>query len=86
VHVLGSNFQSDLLEYIDADSLPDFLGGTCKCNHIPGGCVPIIPDKSNKFKVTSQNQKVPTVYNPDVMKAAITNNSFCVLTPTINKQ
>jgi hypothetical protein len=86
VHVLGSDFQSDLLEYIDADSLPDFLGGTCKCEHMPGGCVPIIPDKSSKFKITSQNEKVPTVYNSVVMKAAISNNNFCSLTETENKQ
>ncbi len=28
---------------VDADQLPAFLGGTCTCSHVPGGCM-----KSNK--------------------------------------
>lgn len=35
IQILGSNYKSTLLQTIDADNLPDFLGGTCKC---PGGC------------------------------------------------
>ena len=34
--VLGSNYQSELLEVIDAENLPVEYGGTCKCE---GGCV-----------------------------------------------
>ncbi|AES89166.1 Sec14p-like phosphatidylinositol transfer family protein [Medicago truncatula] len=38
VHVLGNNYQSKLLEVINASELPEFLGGTCTCaNH--GGCL-----------------------------------------------
>ncbi|THH17826.1 hypothetical protein EUX98_g9052 [Antrodiella citrinella] len=40
VDVLGSDYQSVLLDLIDADSLPESLGGTCKCE---GGC-----EKSNE--------------------------------------
>ncbi|KAL5574151.1 hypothetical protein UlMin_023748 [Ulmus minor] len=37
-HVLGNKYQSKLLEIIDANELPDFLGGTCTCaDH--GGCM-----------------------------------------------
>ncbi|XP_020270436.1 phosphatidylinositol/phosphatidylcholine transfer protein SFH12-like isoform X2 [Asparagus officinalis] len=38
IHVLGSKYQSKLLEVIDASELPEFLGGTCKCAG-EGGCL-----------------------------------------------
>ncbi|KAH9621774.1 hypothetical protein KSS87_016555 [Heliosperma pusillum] len=38
IHVLGTKFQSRLLEVIDASELPDFLGGTCSCSD-HGGCL-----------------------------------------------
>ncbi|KAL6633645.1 hypothetical protein ACP70R_026316 [Stipagrostis hirtigluma subsp. patula] len=42
IHVLGTKYQSRLLEAIDASQLPEFLGGSCSCsNH--GGCL-----RSNK--------------------------------------
>ncbi|KAJ2556530.1 hypothetical protein EV175_001943 [Coemansia sp. RSA 1933] len=43
IHILGKNDVGDLLEHISAESLPAFLGGTCRCSHMPGGCVPCIP-------------------------------------------
>ncbi|PNT67192.1 hypothetical protein BRADI_3g22400v3 [Brachypodium distachyon] len=42
IHVLGTKFQSKLLEVIDASQLPEFLGGTCTCAG-EGGCL-----KSNR--------------------------------------
>ncbi|EPS72283.1 hypothetical protein M569_02474, partial [Genlisea aurea] len=36
IHVLGTKYQSKLLEIIDASELPEFLGGTCSCI---GGCL-----------------------------------------------
>ncbi|KAL6640279.1 hypothetical protein ACP70R_022128 [Stipagrostis hirtigluma subsp. patula] len=36
IHVLGNKYQSKLLEVIDASELPEFFGGTCKCE---GGCM-----------------------------------------------
>ncbi|XP_062192726.1 phosphatidylinositol/phosphatidylcholine transfer protein SFH6-like [Phragmites australis] len=38
IHVLGSNYQSRLLEVIDSSELPDFLGGSCTCSD-KGGCL-----------------------------------------------
>ncbi|XP_039065589.1 phosphatidylinositol/phosphatidylcholine transfer protein SFH8-like, partial [Hibiscus syriacus] len=38
ITVLGSNYQSKLLEIIDACELPQFLGGTCTCAD-QGGCM-----------------------------------------------
>jgi len=35
IQVLGSNFLPKVLESIDLDQIPEFLGGGCKC-----GCVP----------------------------------------------
>lgn len=40
IHILGSDYQSVLLEYIEADKLPKFLGGSCTCEHMKGGCCP----------------------------------------------
>uniref|UniRef100_A0A0D9X9C0 CRAL-TRIO domain-containing protein n=1 Tax=Leersia perrieri TaxID=77586 RepID=A0A0D9X9C0_9ORYZ len=38
IHVLGSNYQSRLLEVIDSSELPEFLGGSCTCSD-NGGCL-----------------------------------------------
>ncbi|XP_010548065.1 PREDICTED: phosphatidylinositol/phosphatidylcholine transfer protein SFH1 [Tarenaya hassleriana] len=38
IHVLGNKYQSKLLEAIDANELPEFLGGTCTCSD-KGGCM-----------------------------------------------
>lgn len=35
IEVHGSNYAHKLLELVDAENLPEFLGGSCKC---PGGC------------------------------------------------
>lgn len=37
IHIKGSGFEKELLEHVDAENLPKFLGGTCECQ--PNGCV-----------------------------------------------
>lgn len=39
IRVEKSNYQSKLLEFVDRENLPVFLGGACKCEHIEGGCL-----------------------------------------------
>jgi hypothetical protein len=39
-HILGSDFQKTLLEYISADNLPVKYGGSCTCSHMSTGCIP----------------------------------------------
>ncbi|KAL2513003.1 Phosphatidylinositol/phosphatidylcholine transfer protein SFH6 [Abeliophyllum distichum] len=49
IWVLGSNYQSKLLEAIDESELPGFLGGSCTCSN-EGGCL-----KSDKGPWKDQN-------------------------------
>ncbi|KAG2208154.1 hypothetical protein INT47_010516 [Mucor saturninus] len=82
IHVLGKGYESVLLKYIDAENLPTFLGGTCTCSHMPGGCVPLIAQKSkDRFVATEQNERVPTVYNSTTMKAALNDTLLCGALP-----
>ncbi|CAO3597374.1 unnamed protein product [Absidia cylindrospora] len=71
IQILGSDYQSQLLNHIPAENLPSFLGGTCSCDHISGGCVPSQVLKNiSKNNPTKDNDKVATAYNTDIMEKA----------------
>ncbi|KAJ8659062.1 hypothetical protein O0I10_005100 [Lichtheimia ornata] len=66
-----------LLKYIAPENLPRFLGGSCTCDHIEGGCVPsVMLGNVPPLKVAEYNDNVSTPYNTDVMQAALEDNLY----------
>ena len=39
ITLLKGNYQNDLLKLVDAENLPEFLGGKCKCEAFEYGCL-----------------------------------------------
>ena len=39
MRVLSDKYMDSLLELIDIENIPSFLGGTFTCSHIEGGCL-----------------------------------------------
>jgi hypothetical protein len=61
IHILGSDYKKILLESIDHDQLPTFVGGSCTCSHMAGGCVPSpkedIPAKLDGYRYSTVLKK-----------------------------
>ena len=37
IKIFGGSYKKELLELVDSENLPEFLGGICKCEGL-GGC------------------------------------------------
>jgi hypothetical protein len=81
---LGKGFESVLLQYIDEENLPSFLGGKCTCSHMPGGCVPT-RNPNEKHVPTDDNDKVPTVYGTSILEGALSGSIYTGLSQNSNK-
>ncbi|XP_012702080.1 phosphatidylinositol/phosphatidylcholine transfer protein SFH8 isoform X2 [Setaria italica] len=61
IQVLGAKFQTKLLEIINANQLPEFLGGSCTCSEL-GGCL--------------KGEKGPWT-DPNILKMVISGKACC---------
>jgi len=61
IHIKGNDFQKALLEHVDSENLPKFLGGTCECQ--PDGC---IGTNSGPWKTVFE--KFPKETDPETVK------------------
>ncbi|GES75828.1 phosphatidylinositol/phosphatidylcholine transfer protein SFH2 isoform X1 [Rhizophagus clarus] len=73
VHICDKDFKKVLLEHIDAENIPSFLGGTCTCSHMPGGCVPSvilnnIPSLTSSLPLTPTSTRPSTPIPPESKK------------------
>ena len=80
VNVLGSDFKCVLLKHIDHDSLPSFLGGSCTCAHMDGGCVPspqeTIKADPTAFRNMALLKKSSNVHEHDIVVSEMTSLNY----------
>lgn len=60
VFILGSDYQTTLLKYVDADNLPAKYGGKCSCR-MEGGCVPRLDTKGHGRLMEDEEEELELV-------------------------
>jgi CRAL/TRIO domain len=50
IQIKGSKYQKELLELVEPQNLPDFIGGSCKCEK-SGGCMLSVEGPWNDFEL-----------------------------------
>jgi hypothetical protein len=77
IQIIGADFKEPLLQQIEAENLPAFLGGKCTCDHMDGGCVPSQVLKNAKpLDANDKNDKVNTAYNTSIMEQGKSSESI----------
>jgi hypothetical protein len=71
VNVLGSDYAQVLNDHIDHHQHPSFLGGSCTCSHMDGGCVPPTrgektPANPDGYRFTKALKKSSNSHSHDV--------------------
>lgn len=51
IKIIGGTFLPTLEEYIPIANIPQFLGGHCTCEHVPGGCISSNIGPWNDFEI-----------------------------------
>lgn len=76
IHVIGTKYQSKLLEIIDASELPQFLGGSCTCAD-QGGCMRSDKGPWNDPNIVKMVRSGEALYSRKIV--TVSNGERCVI-------
>ena len=59
IKLCGGDFKKKLLDFLDNEQIPDFLGGKCKCEHHPEGCISSNIGPWNDYEIQADGTIAP---------------------------